>query len=202
MLQRWSETEAFLIERAEGDIRAGGGLRPCLAAFHGDEPLLVAFSRPFDRGGFRAPLIELLALAALLDADRLALSMGGRAWHLDDPPRRSDGADPRRAVLAIQRVDGHRRARPRQDSLLLGYELAAGNGGVRWDAPLRPGPAVGWVADALILTVRGRARLQADSGGAAEQALRCARLGHLLMIAPEGRRRLAHQPDQEREPGG
>src|SRR5687767_6035135 len=81
----WGDVEGFLLDEAAKDVALSDEVRPCLAAFAGDEPLLVAWWRPFPKGGYADPLIELLALACPLGADRVAQSLAGRATSLDDP---------------------------------------------------------------------------------------------------------------------
>jgi hypothetical protein len=84
-IMQWDEVEQFMIAEAERDLEAGNEVRPCFAAFACEAPLVLAFLRPFPKGGYHDPLIELLALAAPLNADRLKLSLSGRAWSMDDP---------------------------------------------------------------------------------------------------------------------
>lgn len=166
---------------AELDLRSDGAVRSRLLAWRGERPLLVAEVRPFPRGGYAAPLIELFALVAPLDADRLALALPARAWSLSDPvpPVVRGVGDLRQRVLAVERVDGHHDPL-RTESALLPFDLTGG--AVHWGEPVHPGRAEGWIAGAVEATVRERHRLRCPPRQVRAQALRCARLGHTLVL--------------------
>lgn len=186
---RWEDREAFLLNEACRDFREGSEIRPCFLAMAGDQPLFVAFLRPYEKGGHLGPLIEVIALAAPLDADRLAVSLSGRAWSLDDPvvPVIPGVGDLRQRVLLIEEADassGQAIAR----SSALPYELEGRS--VRWGEPVRHEGGSGIVSAALALAVRRRGRLRADDDQILAQAERCQRLGHLVALAAPVRDRL------------
>jgi hypothetical protein len=182
-MQQWDEMERFMVTEAERDLDAGGEIRPCFTAFAGEEPLVLAFLRPFPKGGYHDPLLELLALAAPLDADRLKLSISGRAWSMDDPipPVDPDFGDLRQRVLEIESVDGTI-GRPRSSSTLFPFDLVDGT--VQWGETMRLGTGQGWIPGALKVAVRKRRKLRAPLDEIREQAERCVILGHLVALGP------------------
>lgn len=196
-MQQWDQMEAFIITEAERDLRVGEDARPCLTAFAGETPLLLAFVRPFAKGAYQQPLIELMALAAPLGADRLKFSITGRAWSLLDPipPVDPDLGDLRQRVLTIESVDG-RSEPPEGWSTILPYEVV--DGAVHWAEAQRLTGGEGWIPAALRGTVQMR---HAFAGARSEeiraQVERCARLGHLVALGPSVAERLrlpARQP--------
>jgi hypothetical protein len=182
-VQRWREVEDFLLAEAARDLRGCGEIRPCLMAYAGEHPLFLAFLRPFPKGGYADPMVELMALAAPLDADRLALSMGGRAWSLLDPipPILPDLGDLRQRVVVLQSADGASR-RVRLDSRMFPYDLAHGE--VRWGEALRYDGETGWMTGALRLAISQRHRIRGLPTQIRRQAERCVELGHLLALSP------------------
>ncbi|MGH8899450.1 MAG: hypothetical protein ACRDZ4_21105 [Egibacteraceae bacterium] len=182
-MQQWEEMERFMIAEAERDLEAGDEIRPCFTAFSGGNPLVLAFLRPFPKGGYHDPLIELIALAAPLDADRLKLSISGRAWSMNDPipPVDPDLGDLRQRVLEIESVDGTV-GRPRCSSALHPYDVVDGT--VRWGETMRLGGGEGWIPGALEIAVRKRRRLRAPLDEIRKQAERCVILGHLVALGP------------------
>ncbi|HEX2026919.1 MAG TPA: hypothetical protein VHF25_02850 [Nitriliruptorales bacterium] len=186
---------------AELDLRADGAVRPRLLAWQGERPLLVAEARPFPRGDYAAPLIELFALVAPLDADRLALVLPARAWSLSDPmpPVVRGVGDLRQRVLAVERVDGHG-APLRTESTLLPFDVTEGV--VHWAEPVSPGPADGWIPGAVEATVRERHRLRCPPEQVRAQALRCVRLGHTLVLERQVAERLRLDPVPEAPAAG
>ena len=178
----WHEVEAHLLAEADLDLKEGTDVRPCLAAFAGSQPLFVAFLRSFAKGEYADPVIELLALAAPLDADRLALSIAARAWSLDDPvaPVLPGVGDLRQRVLTVHCVDGAG-GRPVVTSALHPFTCAGQS--VTWEAPLRhAGGGEGWLASALALAVERRNALAAPAVEIRRQARRCVDLGHMLAL--------------------
>ncbi|MGH8884423.1 MAG: hypothetical protein ACRDYX_04485 [Egibacteraceae bacterium] len=182
-MQQWEEMEGFMIAEAERDLEAGDEIRPCFTAFAGENPLVLAFLRPFPKGGYHDPLIELIALAAPLDADRLKLSISGRAWSMNDPipPVDPDLGDLRQRVLQIESVDGAA-GRSRRSSALHPYDVVDGT--VRWGETMRLGGGEGWIPGALEIAVRKRRRLRAPLDEIRKQAERCVILGHLVALGP------------------
>ncbi|MBW3578545.1 MAG: hypothetical protein KY462_12550 [Actinobacteria bacterium] len=200
MRARWEDAERFLEATAELDLRAEGQVRPSLVAFDGEQLLFVAWPRPFDEGRYHAPLVELLALAAPLGADRLAAALPGRAWSFADPiPPVVDGVgDLRQRVLAIESVDAHRHP-ARRESIVRPFDLLDGE--VRWHEPLRPGPSESWIGRALetaATTLRRRMR-GSQHHVAVDQATRCLDLGHELAFSQPVAERLLLQAVARRQ---
>lgn len=156
--------------------------RMYVAATAAGEPLLVAVSRPFAKGRYDGPLIELGSLALGLGADRVTVGLTGRAWSLDDPvvPVTDEG-DMRQRVLNIHEADGRGRREPTMRSWLLPFDLADDR--LRWHEEVVPGPAVGWLVDALRITVGSRAQLQCRPEDVVGQLARCDRLGHAVHLS-------------------
>ena len=180
---QWNEVDEFLREEATADLEEAGDIRPSLVAFRGEEPLFVAFLRSFEKGRYADPIIELLALAGPLGADRLALSVGGRAWSLEDPiaPVLHGVGDLRQRVLCTISVDGAGGAITSEGSVHP-FTLTA-DGAVRWEPAVRSAAAETWIRGALELAVERRASLRASERDIRRQARRCAALGHLIAFA-------------------
>jgi len=181
-MQHWEERQEFLMEEAAFDLECGVDVRPGFVAFAGPELLFVAFLRSFLKGHHMDAVIELLALAAPLDADRLAMSIGARAWSLDDPipPVLPGVGDLRQRVLVIEEVDGST-GRPRARSVAHPWTLEKGH--VRWSEPLESTEMMSPLSQTLQLAVRRRRQLATDTTSIRAQAERCARLGHLIALA-------------------
>lgn len=188
-MQQWNDAETFLLVEARTDLTESGDVRPCLVAFGGDELLLVAFLRSFAKGEYADPMIELLALTAPLGADRLALSIAGRAWSLDDPvvPAVEGLGDLRQRVLIVHRVDGS--CTPAAVASAL-HPFTHDGRGVRWDRPVRHAGGEGWLLSALELAVEGRETLAAPAAEIRRQARRCVDLGHALALTDAGAQRM------------
>ena len=179
---RWDELERFLLDRATEDLLTDGDIRPCLAAFEDDDALLLASLRSFAKGAYAQPVIEVLALALSLHANRVALCVGGRAWSLDDPvpPVVAGVADLRQRVAAITTVDGMAADVIRAASI---HPFDLRRDEVAWGPPIREAEQ-SWLGDALEAGVRHRHEFTADADAARDQAVRCAALGHALAFAP------------------
>ncbi len=189
MAERWEDVDQLFVRTATSDLEYEGQVRPCLVAFAGAALRFIAFVRPFAKGQYADPLIELLALAGPLDADRLALSISGRAWSMEDPiPPVTAGADLRQRALVCEFVDGAY-GRPRSRSVLHPFEY--GGEQVAWGERIElPGGAQGWVAEVLRVAVRDRRKLAAPIDEIRKQAERCVRLGHDLYLSPPVAERL------------
>lgn len=189
-MMEWKDREAFLLDEARLDLEAGCDVRPCLLAMAGDRPLFVAFFRSFDKGRHLDPLVELVALAAPLDADRLAVSLSGRAWSLRDPlpPVVPGEGDLRQRVVLVDTADGSA-GEPVVTSTAVPFDLTDGT--VRWGEPIRERGATGMVSEALCLAVRERHQLRAGAAEILSQLERCERLGHLVGLAEPVYERLA-----------
>lgn len=188
-MQDWHAVDQFAVETATTDLAEHGEVRPLLLAFAGDRLCFFAFLRWFPKGGYADPVIELLALAMPLGANRLAFSVTGRLTSLADPvaPVTAEG-DLRQRALVIESVDGAAGAL-RRHSTIHPFDLAGD--GVVWGAPVRLTGGQGWIADALRLSVQRRgelARVATDDIRA--QALRCVALGHDLYLDSPVRARL------------
>lgn len=183
-MDRWDDVEAFLKAQAEDDLAATGEIHPALAAFTGDELRFVAWLRWFEKGKYHRPLIELFTLSMALDADRLALSLGGRAWSLEDPiPPVTEDADLRQRVLVIHMADGCG-ARVECRSALHAFELR-GQDEVAWLGRHDMGAGGrSWIMTATRLAVENRDQMDSSDEEAARQARRVAALGHRLWIPP------------------
>lgn len=184
----WADVEAFVVAQAEADLAAGADVRPCLVAFRADAPLFVAFLRPFPKGEYADPLVEVLAVAAPLGADRLAVSMAARAWSLEDPiPPVAEGlGDLRQRVLVVTTADGTGQD-VRVGSAV--HPFAQRGGRVQWHPVLRE-PGQGWIISALRLAVEGRRELGASRAEIRAQVARCLQLGHQMGFADEAARHL------------
>lgn len=189
-MRRWEERRAYFLDEARRDIECGDDVRPCLVALAGEERLFLAFLRPFERGELLDALIELLALAAPLGADRLAMSLPGRAWSLHDPvpPVLPGVGDLRQRVLVIEEADGTR-GRPRGSTLAIPFDIADGT--VVWGDPLDGGDWVGPLAGALVKTIAERERIRGRDRAPRRQAQRCVALGHMVALGPTVADRLA-----------
>lgn len=194
-MQRWAEIESLAKALAEADLRSSDEVRPTLFAADGEEVLLVAGLRPFPKHGYHDPLIELLALACPLGADRLAVSIAGRAWSLDDPlPPVVEGVgDLRQRVFCVElAVAG---GPPRS----VVWPFVVSDSVVVWNRPMETSEAESWIGSALRLAVEeGRGLVgNTDKEELIRQAQRCLSLGHQLALSPAGAERLAEgfRPD-------
>ncbi len=188
----WDLVEPSLLALASADLDAGRPPAPTLIAFAGDEPQAVAALRPFGPGELVPALVELLALFLPLGSDRLALSLPGHAWPLDECAAAAEptGADPRVRVVAVSLADG--RVRPaRLVASLHAYRVDAD--GWSWGERLAPPESSpeGEIPQTLTaildarddLTVPRPLELVAQLG-------RVLLLGHELALAPEASVRL------------
>ena len=176
----WDEWVVELMRAAADlDLRVEGETIPRFIAAEGDRPLVIADVRPFPKGGYHQPLIELMALALPMGADRVTVGITGRVTSLEDPipPVVHGVGDLRQRVLIVEVVDGHGQP-ARASSVLVPFDLSDDD--VRWRAPFDPGPGEGWIPAALSLLVDHRDEVEVRPGDVLEQAERCAMLGHGL----------------------
>lgn len=167
--------------------------RPWLLAFAAEELLALVGLRPFAQGHHHGPLIEAMALALPIGADRVSVALPGRIWSLDDPvPPVTPEADLRQRALTQVTVDGSRRATPAVHTRLHPFGLADDRRSLVWDDAVDPGPGEGWIPDALSALVEARDRI--GPGSAVDehrrQLARLDALGHDVLLGPLGRRRL------------
>jgi hypothetical protein len=104
--RRWDDARTDLLALAAADLDVAATPAPTLLAFGGDEPLAIVTLRPFERDELVQALLEVLALLLPIGADRIALSLPGRAWRLDEPvaPVAPD-LDLRRPVVVVTTAD-------------------------------------------------------------------------------------------------
>lgn len=182
MIDEWNDYERFLTDEADSDLRdCCDQVHPCLVAFRGDDPLFVAWVRPFPKGEYEQPLIELFALAAGLHTDRIALSFSGRAWSTEDPiPPVVDGADMRQRTLVIEAAVATGEREPDRSSTLVPFDGVGDE--LRWGEPVRMGGADGWISVMLAGTVRVCGELEASRDDIREQLERCVLRGHEVVV--------------------
>lgn len=178
-MQHWHDVENWLRELAQDDVVETGDIRPTLVAFAGERPLLLARWRPFERGGGHAALIELLTLAMPLGADRLAVSVGGKAWSYADEsgPDWPYPRDDRRHVLMIAIADA---GKGQSRCTLTPFDHREHR--VRWGNSLVSDEVEGWLVDTLSAPHDAVPSLQATVEDLAATAMRCIALGHELYV--------------------
>ncbi|HVL98937.1 MAG TPA: hypothetical protein VM324_06580 [Egibacteraceae bacterium] len=187
---RWHDVERFTVQTATADLLGRGEVRPLLVGFMGEEQCVVAFLRGFPNGAYTDPIIEVLALAMALGADRLAFAAAGRLTSLDDPiPPVTEDADLRQRALVVEYADGAGPT-PLQHSCIHPFTLSSS--GVVWDVTLHLTGGRGWIPDALRIAVSSGDQLAGEATDAdiRSQAERCVTLGHDLALGPTVRARL------------
>lgn len=198
----WEGRRAFLLEEARDDLERGEDVRPRLVAWRGENPLLVAYLRAFRRGGHIDALVEVLSVAVPLGADRLAMSVGGRAWSLRDPvPPVIEGVgDLRQRVVCVEQVDGSSR-RTVMETMAVPYTLDGGRR-VTWLPPVDAEDTISRVATALAAALHHRARFAAPIERVRERAVSCVEVGHLVAfsMAAHGQLSLHETNSDDREP--
>lgn len=188
-MRAWDDVERYLIAEASADLADGDDIRPCLVAWRDEQPLFIAFLRSFARGQYADPVIELLALAAPLGANRLALSFGGRAWSWDDPipPVVEAFGDLRQRVLSVTLAE-ERGGDVEVRGVIVPF--TRDDSGAVWEAAVRHPGGEGWISSALRMAVEQRAALAATPRDMRRQARRCVALGHLLALSDAAAERL------------
>ncbi len=183
----WGDAAASLLATAADDLDAGTPPAPTLLAYRGEEPVAVVTLRPFEPGDLLQALLEVLALLLPLGVDRLALSVSGRAWSLDDPiPPVTDGADLRTRVLLLTFADAH--DRPCHTRVEVHPFEDEGDGwcfGPALDID-DAGAADAGLDQALTVLLDGRQELadSTDDRAIAAQLGRVLLLGHMLSLSP------------------
>lgn len=182
----WDLVEPSLLALAANDLDAGRPPLAMLVAFAGPEPLAVVTLRPFPPGGLLQPVIEVLALVIPLGTDRLALSLAGRVWPLDEAQPDAVETDDVTPVVTVTVADGCRNDAATLTTTLHPYEVGAS--GWRWGDPITPPEAPeGEVPSALVTILDARRDLTAAGRGEAELAAQLGRvllLGHVVALAP------------------
>lgn len=194
MTHRWERIEELMVASATDDLQQVGEVTPILVAFAGDEQRLWAFLRPFAKGDHAQPIIELLALAMPLDADRLAFAITGRLTSLDDPiPPVTEDADLRQRALIVEYVEGAGGSL-RQDSVIHPFDVVGER--VRWQPSVAQQHGEGWLRDVLGCAVAHRGQLVATTSDRdiRRQAQRCLALGHELYLGEATAERLHLTP--------
>lgn len=165
---------------------------PHLLAYHGRELLTLVWLRPFAPAAYQGPLIEALALALPLGADRVSIALPGRAWSMDDPvPPVTDGVDLRQRVLTQVTVDGHDRDPPHLATVLHPFQVdTAAPRGLVWHPRVDPGRGEGWIPEALVGLVAIRHDIGRDATAADldRQVRRLRHLGHGVVLTGCGKR--------------
>lgn len=192
-LFRFDDAECVLLELTRTDLEHQGRAQPHLLAFAGDRIVALVGVRPFEPGEALQALVEVLSLLLPLDVDRLALSLPGRAWSLEDPiPPVSDDVDLRTPVLLVVVADGHDPDRSVTVSSTL-HPFRWQDEGWALDEPYRADdPAEGEVHRALqvLLAQREELAASADALLLAAQLGRVLLLGHDLVLEPGAMRLL------------
>lgn len=185
----WPQCTHLLRSFATEDLDLGMSPQPTLLAYEGEQPLATVMLRPFGEGQAVAAIVEVLAVVLPLGADRIVLSLPGRAWSAGDPiaPVSAD-ADLRQRVLLICEADGTRVPTAVRVQLH-GIELEAE--GWRWDGVLDAEEQLtSPLVDVLRLLLDARSRLlraRADVSSATrfERALLQGHEVHLSALAAE-----------------
>lgn len=177
----WADQPHLLRDLAIADLEGGGDVLPSLIAFSGEQALFLATLRPFGKGGHREPIIEVGAVAVGLNADRLLLSLSGRAWSTVDPipPVLGNGEDLRQRVITLHDADGT--ADPATvTTSVIPFDVDSATGRVTTGPPLVCTDGHGWVPRALSLMVVSDHQPEVSIDGIGAQIQRCERLGHRL----------------------
>lgn len=175
----WDLQHQLLLDLACQDLAAGSPVLPTMIAFDGDEPLAVITLRSFPRGGHAEPLVEAGAVLTSLGADRVLLSLGGRAWSVHDPipPVLGEDADLRQQVIVIHES---RHVRGAVTGICTVHPVAAvptwdpawqADDPVELGDPIQTDDPQGWVTELLAVLVRaGAEEAQRDADGAPRTA--------------------------------
>lgn len=183
----WTHAATLLLATAADDLEAGATPAPTLAAYRGDEPLAVTTLRPFADGELLQALIEVFALLIPLGTDRVALSVTGRAWSLDDPiVPTGDEVDLRARVVLLILADAHDGTCTTRTEI---HPFEQDADGWCFGPPLEIGdhPADTGVDEALAALLNGRDDLAASTTDQmiAAQLGRVLLLGHTIALAPD-----------------
>ena len=184
----WPDVADLFWSCAEADLADTGEVHPAFGAFRGHDLQFLAWLRPFAKGEHLVPVAELAALAVGLGSDRLALSIGARAWSLEDPvPPVTAGADLRQRVVAITLVEA---AGARCVTVLHPFTLDRDR--VRWQRPVEL-PGGEGALHGLLVRALGSAGVAPGGDEAVLRSLVDALTarGHVLYLAEDLGRRLA-----------
>jgi hypothetical protein len=187
-----------MLDLALTDLEAGTDVLPTMVAFDGDQPLFLATLRPFLKGDYHDPVIEISSLASCLGADRLLLSLSGRAWSTQDPipPVLGEGADLRQRVITLHAADAYRRPVAVRTTIVP-FDIDPYDGSVSTGQTISDLGGEGFIPLALRAAV---ADPQSSVEEVGLQMMRCEALGHRIawsrQIAPFVRR-LATRQDQQ-----
>ncbi len=181
----WHDIADHLRALATVDLDGGGSVHPTVVAYDRSRYLVGIQLRPHPPGAYHDPMIEALALAVPLGADRLAFVCGGRVSSLDDPtPPVTDDGDPRPTAVVVVTVEP-RAGRVRGRTSIHRYRRDEA-GALVWGRRERIDAAGdGWIGRCLTVSVGSRHEL-ASTGPleVGRQALRMLRLGHGLLLPP------------------
>jgi hypothetical protein len=186
---RWTDQMPLLIDLAVADLDAGRDVLPTMVAFRGDQPLFLVTLRPFAGGEHHDPIIEAGALALALHADRVLLSLAGRAWSTQDPipPVLPGAGDLRQPVIVVHQADA-----TTDDPIALTTVVpvdrdGGAEGGVVLGAAMSDLSAAGWVPQVLLALVAAADDGPRDPDELAIQVRRCLALGHRIAWSPSVR---------------
>jgi hypothetical protein len=190
---RFEDAERVLLDLTRTDLELDGRAQPHLLAFAGDRVVALVGVRPFGPGEALQALVELLSLLLPLDVDRLAVSLPGRAWSLQDPIAPvSDDVDLRTPVLLVILADAHHPTKAATVASTL-HPFRWTDEGWELDEPYRADdPNDGEVHRALkvLLAERHELAASADAMLLAAQLGRVLLLGHDLVLEPGAMRLL------------
>lgn len=148
MAERWEDVEELLVATAGDDLEITDDVTPALVAYCGEELLFVAWVRPFAKGHHHEPVLEVCSLAAVLGADRLAMSFGARVWSLDDPvPPVAPEGDLRQRAVTVHMVDATVQPASAMHAL---HPFDMRDGVVAWGSRLAHQDVEGWIPETLV----------------------------------------------------
>ncbi|MEE8603296.1 hypothetical protein [Euzebya tangerina] len=204
-IPRWDTQSDLLTSLAVHDLEQGGEVKPSCVAFQGEQAVFLTTLRPFTTGGHHRPVLEVLAVAAGLGADRLMISLAGRAWSLEDPiPPVSEDGDLRQPVLTIHSVDGSTTP-PLSLNRLRAYDRTE-TGEVRLGEMICEVNALGFIPSALAVAASEATPVPVPGTDQAAalitQISRCERLGHRFAWSTDTAAYLDVLLDQFRGRGG
>lgn len=191
-LPAWAEARDTLLGAAGAALDLGLVPTPMLLAYEGDEPLATVLLRPFGSGELTNVLVETLALLLPIGADRLALTVPGRAWSTDDPiPPVTPEVDLRRPVVVLTSADAHRGPCQLESSL---HPYTFGDEGWSWDDDVALDGLDAPATAALRILLGSRDELSSSPDRldlrVAAQFTRILLLGHDVLLAPTAANRL------------
>jgi hypothetical protein len=178
----WEAVPPWLRNEALRDLRVDGQVRPTLVAFAGDRPALLALCRSFEPGDAVQALTELLALAILFRADRVAVTFGGRARTLDAAGASSTRPGQQIVLVAVAQACGTKVTVDCTTVPIMHVQDGCNPGELVAGEPLATGAAEGWLPRMLAVALEQRADMDLGSEELVRQTARCLALGHQLYL--------------------